>query len=67
MKSLIRNIALKLGYTIHRTEYVQRLEQVGALPPGHFSSPISDLDEIRADEEKTFNRDEVVLGIDFRE
>jgi len=69
MKSLIRRILLHLGYTIHEAEWIEYLKRYQSpwLPPGHYFSPFPDLDEIRANEERIFNHDRAVLGIDLRE
>lgn len=41
---------------------------VGAVPPGHFYSPIPSIDEVRRDEERLFaNVPRSLPGIDFRE
>ena len=69
MKSLVRQVLLNLGYSIHETAWIEQLKrgQCPHVPPGHFYSPHPDLEEVRAREESIFSREKAVLGIDLRE
>lgn len=69
MKSLVRQVLLNLGYSIHETAWIEQLKRGQCLhvPPGHFYSPHPDLEEVRAREESIFSREKAVLGIDLRE
>lgn len=69
LKAFVQRILLTRGYEIHETAWIAHLkrQQCPREPPGHFYSPFPDLDDIRANEERVFNRDKPVLGIDLRE
>ena len=67
--ALIQRVLRQFGYSMLRTDMIDYLKarQCPWVPVGHFFSPHPNLDEIRPQEEKIFNREKAVLGIDLKE
>lgn len=49
-----------------RVELEELLQRAGLYPPGHFHSPVPDLEEVRARDAEIFDRPAELAGIDLR-